>query len=341
MTSERAARTDRVVQGPRWRRWPDYVISVVGSIAGVLLFGWLVVAWAMKYQPANLLIPILLVPMGSALGTTLALAIFGRHSQVLTGVMTVPVFLVVATAVMLLSSVIDAGSSVWLILPPLLAPLGARFIVLGRKAPPPEAQPLIRIDEWSMRRILKDAMILLVAVAGLLFFSWLDRDPEIADATGGPRVCECELLTEWVENRGLTPHRTSNVRVAEMWDGFVVVATKYVGDDEDPDYLWMTFRRAGYNGVQILDEPEHWSASFFDGSTRTESESVVDVAYVDGHIHMTIRVKVAGDEWGITGWEQLWALYSSDHETALEVQRERQEAALDALEPVERTTQES
>jgi len=334
------------------RTWPDYVIALLGSIVGAYLIGWLVVRWALEYQPGNLLLallgPILLIPLGSAGGTTLALAIFGRHSPVLTGILTLPVTIAVGTGVVVLSRFIDTMDYGWLIIiPPLVAPVGARFIVLGRKSRPREPQPWIRIRDWPIRRILKYAIPILLATLGAVFLvNWFDgRNTDVVEPTAlGPRACECELLTEYVESLAILPQgdslRASNFRVTELSEGFVVVASQYVGDAVNPNYYWTLFSDAGFNGVQILDEPEHWSATFFDRGTRGESPWVVDVALLDSQVDVTIRIKADASEWGITSIDQLWQLYTSNREKALEVQRERQATAIDILEPVERAIQE-
>jgi hypothetical protein len=333
------------------RTWPDYVIALLGSIVGAYLIGWLVVRWALEYQPGNLLLavlgPILLIPLGSAGGTTLSLALFRRHSPVLTGILTLPVTIAVGIVVVVLSRFIDTMDYGWLIIiPPLIAPLGARFIVLGRKPNPREPQPWLRLRDWPIRRVLGYAIpILLVTLAALLFVNWLDgRDTDVAElAAPGPRACECELLTEWVESLAILPEgdsfRASNFRVTELLEGFVVVASQYVGDDVNADYYRTVFSEAGFTGVQILDQPELWSATFFDRDTRSESPWIVDVALLDSHVDITIRVKADGSEWGITSTDQLWELYTSNREKALEVQRERQARAIDILEPVERAIQ--
>jgi hypothetical protein len=320
----------------------------MGSLAGAYVIGWLLVRWALEFQPGNILVavlgPIVLIPVGSAGGTTFALALFGRHSPVLTGILTLPVTIAVGMVVVVLTRFIDTMDYGWLIIiPPLVAPLGARFIVLGKHPPPFEPQPWIRPRDWSIRRITRYGIAVLLAIlVTWLYIHWFNSgDTDAGEmALPGPRTCECELLTEWVEGLDISPQgdsfRASDFRITELPEGFVVVASQYVGDDVDVDYYWTVFSEAGFTGVQTLDEPDHWSATFFDGDTRRDSPWIVDVALLDSQVDMTIRVKADGSEWGITSTDQLWDLYTSNRDEALEVQRERQARAVDMLDPVER-----
>jgi len=332
------------------RHWPDYVIALVGSLVGAYVIGWLVVRWALEFQPGNLVLvivgPIVLVPLGSAGGTSLALALFRRHSPVLTGILTLPVTIVVGILLVVLTRFINTMDHAWpIVIPPLVAPLGARFIVLGRQPPPSKPQPWIRPRHWPIRKVLKYGIpILLATLVAWFYLSLFSSGPSDVPEPALPeaRPCECRLLTDWVEHLSILPgadFRVSGIRAIELSEGFVVLASQYVGDDVDPQDYWTLFGRAGFSGVQTIDEPPHWSATFFDGDARSESSWTVDVALIDSNVSIAIRVKADGSEWGITTKEQLWDLYTSNREGAIEVQMARQADALDILEPVERALQ--
>ena len=330
------------------RTWPDYVAALLGSMAGGYLLGGILVRWGIQSQPGSLAFamfgPILLIPLGSALGTMLALAVFRRHSPVLTGVLTLPVTVAVWIVVAGLTRLIDSMDYGWLMLvPPLVAPLGARFIVLGRNPAPSVRPPPAAHRNWPTRRTLRYGIsIILVVLVAWLLISRLDLvDSDLVElAPEGPRVCECEQLKEWVGSLVISPDgdtfRESGVRAAETPAGYIVIGSQYPGADNSHHYLRRVFRETGLSAIQLLDEPGHWAATFFDGDTRAGSSWIVDVTLLDYRIEMTIRVRVDGSEWGVGNTEQLWDLYVSDRQAALRAQEERQARALDNLEPVER-----
>lgn len=343
-------------RGPSSRIWVDYVAALVGSVVGGYLLGWQVVDWAVASGSGILafapLGQILLIPLGSALGTMLALAAFRRRSAVFTGVLTLPVMFVVWIVVGFLAMLVDATGYGWPAATSIVvSPLGARFIVLGRK-PSESLRPARRtvrpgrtIQDWPIGRIIRYGVpVLLAASIVALVIYWPEAAPEIFESQQplGPRVCECEILTDWVVGLPISPgSRTSNFRVSELSEGFVVEASDYVGDDLDFDYYWTVFGEAGFTGVQLFDRPDHQSATFFEGETRGESPWIVDVALRDSNVDMTFRIRVDGSEWGIASTDDLWKVYTSDRETAGEIHTERQERAVQVAESFQRALEDA
>lgn len=321
------------------RPWPDFVGALLGSIAGGYLIGGLLVRWGIQALPGFIFGPILLIPLGSALGTTLTLAFARRHSPVLTGILMLPVTVVVWLVVVGLTRVINVMDFGWLVItPPVVAPLGARWIVIGRKEPPEPALPPFR--DWPIRRIVRYGVLALLGITLIWFLvSWLDLgDSDPVELTPqGPRACECEQLKEWFASLVISPDgdrfRESNIRAAESPDGFVIIGSQSA-TGSDPYRFWDAFGEAGFNGTQL--PTYNWSATFFEGDIRRDSPWIVDVILLQNRIELTIRVRVDGSDWGIGSSDQLWELYVSDRQAALEVQTERQARAVDTLEPVER-----
>jgi hypothetical protein len=338
---------DAASQGPSSRIWIDYVAAVVGSVVGGYLIGWRLVDWAVGSGSGILaaasLGQILLIPLGSALGTMFALAASRRRSAVFTGVLTLPVTFFVWIVIGFLAMLVDATGYGWpAVISIAAAPLGARFIVLGRPSsesdwPAGQAdRPGWTFREWPIGRIIRYGVpILLAASIVALVIYWPESAPEVvaAEQPLGPRVCECEILTERVESLPLSPRfRTASLRVSELSEGFVVEASDYVDDDLDVDYYWTVFGEAGFTGVRLFDQPDHQSATFYEGETRNESPWIVDVSLRDSRLDMTFRIRVDGSEWGIATTDDLWKVYTSDREAAAVIHEERQEKALDVLE---------
>lgn len=339
---------------PRERTWPDYVIVFIGSIAGTfllgVLFASLLVRWVYELRPGSFGLVVygqfLIAPLGSAVGAALALRLFRRRSPWLTGLLVLPVAVVVGIGVYVLAWFIDTMGYGWLIIvPPVIAPLGARFIALGRKSsPPPPRQPRAprekkALRDWPIGRIVRYGVpsLLLVSIAALVIF-WPDAGTDVEEQESpGPRVCECASLTESLVGLAITegnPLREFSLRTTELSEGFVVVASQFVGDDSDGDYFWTGFDEVGATGAQLIDEPDQWSATFFEGDARGESPWVVDVTLLDSHVEMTIRARFDGSEWGIATTDDLWEIYTADQESADEVHRQRQARAIEVLEPV-------
>ena len=333
-------------QGPLGRVWVDYVAAAAGSVVGGYLIGWQLVDWALASGSGILafasLWQILLIPLGSAIGTVLALAALRRQSAVFTGVLTLAVMFVVWAIVAFLAMLVDATGHGWpTVASMVVAPLGARFIVLGRppseseRSEPEDARPGWTLRHWPLGRIVRYGVpVLLAASIVVLVIYWPEPAPEVVESqySLGPRVCECEILTEWVEGLPISPgFRASTLRVSELAEGFVVDVRQYAGDDFDLDYYWTVFGDAGFTGVRLFDQPDHQSATFFEGDTRSESPWIVDVTLREANIDMTFRIRVDGSEWGIASTDDLWHVYTSNRAAAEEIHIERQESAVEVV----------
>lgn len=327
------------------RRWVGYLAALIGSLAGGFWLGGWLVMWLITSSPGSIAVfmfgPILLVPLGSALGVLAALVISRQHSALLTAVLTLPVTIVIWLLLTTFGQQIDVMDFGWLVIvPPLIAPLGARFIVLGRKTRPTAAKlASILPRTWPRKRIAVVAALIGLGVLAILLAVNL-ADSSDSESTAvlatGPRPCECEQLTTWVEDLSLSgtdgPVRPS--RIAELADGFVVAGGAFGGRDYDPETLWKSFERAGLEGVELIDEGDQWSATFFDGPSRADSPWIVDATLVNSYVDFRIRVRVDGGEWGIADDNEFWELYRTDRARADEIREERQTRAIEILAPV-------
>lgn len=329
------------------RRWLGYVVTLVGSLAGgYWLGGWLVTRLVMS-SPASLLTlmfgPLLLVPLASALGVLVALAIARQHSALLTAVLTLPATVAAWLVVLALNSGIDTMGYGWLLIAPqLVAPLGARFIVLGRRNPPPPVITMTPPRTWPWRRIGGGAILVglcvLTIVLAINFVDSEDSESEIPLATG-PRECECAQLQTWAESLSLPASDrqlwTHQISVSESSEGFVLIGEMFAGEDYDPENLWRAFLEAGHDAVRLIDEVDRWSATFFEGASRAASPWIVDVTLLDDQINIRVRARVDGSDWGFANDSEYWDLYRTDRVRADEVREERQARAIEILAPVD------
>jgi hypothetical protein len=326
------------------RRWVGYLAALVGSLAGGFWLGGWLVTWMITSSPGSIAVlmfgPILLVPLGSALGVLAALAVSRQHSALLTAVLTLPVTIVIWLLLTGLTRLIDVMDFGWLVIvPPLIAPLGARFIVLGRKSRPTAAMTRISPPTWPRRRTaVVAALVGLGVLAILLAVNMADSSDSESTAVlaTGPRPCECEQLTTWVEDLSLpgTDGSVRPSRIAELAEGFVIAGGAFGGEDYDPDTLWRSFEEAGLEGVELIDEGDRWSATFFDGPSRADSPWIVDATLIGSYVDFRMRVRVDGGEWGITDDSGFWELYRTDRARADEIREERQARAIEILAPV-------
>lgn len=122
-------------------------------------------------------------------------------------------------------------------------------------------------------------------------------DSEMPLATG-PRECECVRLQNWAESLSLPAAarslRTRQISVSESAEGFVLIGRMFGGEDYDLNSVWDSFREAGHDAVRLIDEADHWSATFFEGGSRATSPWIADFVGLGSEVEIRVRVRVEG-----------------------------------------------
>lgn len=154
----------------------------------------------------------------------------------------------------------------------------------------------------------------------------------------GPRVCECEILKEWMASLPLTPEAdhlsAEEIYAEEDTLGFWATGGGLDGVNIDREDLIDALTSTGFNH-HLLDTPEGWILNVYPGADRFQGSWDVEVVTTESGIGIGVRVDVDGTPWGLMYAEDLYDLYRTDRANALMVQQERQQQAIEILQPFE------
>lgn len=163
----------------------------------------------------------------------------------------------------------------------------------------------------------------------------------------GPRECECELLTDWVADLPILPGGESIVNgigASETEDRFDIGARTQI-HDVDEDYKQEIIEAFADQGVSYevrSDTAEDWTVAFAPDTTTSGAGAETPWRLIlSTRFGLTLEMAVASDasDYGIEDINALWQGYEDDRSEALEIQRQRQEVALELLKPVQRAAE--
>ena len=154
----------------------------------------------------------------------------------------------------------------------------------------------------------------------------------------GPRVCECEILKEWIASLPLTPEAdhlsTEEIYAEEDTLGFWATGGGLDGVNIERDALVDTLTSTGFNH-DLFDTSEGWILRVYPGANSRQGSWAVELSATENGIAVGVRVSVDGSPWGLVYSEDLYDLYRNDRANALMVQQERQQQAIEVLQPFE------
>lgn len=158
----------------------------------------------------------------------------------------------------------------------------------------------------------------------------------------GPRVCECELLKEWVYDLAILPGGNAineGATVEETNDRFQIYAAsaELAFDDRHKQTIIDAFRSQGLRHEVHSESDDRWSVTFYPQSStgRIEADTPwrFTVTYTK-NLSLVVDVRVDGSAYGINDLDELWQSYNDDRQAALDIQQQRQRDALSLLEPI-------
>ena len=159
----------------------------------------------------------------------------------------------------------------------------------------------------------------------------------------GSRDCECDLLKEWVMDLPILPGAVTfeeGFTAAETDDHFDVhvVLGPLVIEDEHKKAVIDAFNEQGLQHEIRTDTQEEWYVLFYPGSSSDrigpDTPWVLSLAHTTG-ISLRLRVNVDGAKYGIDDIDELWENYDDDRQAALAIQEQRQQEAVNLLEPIQ------
>jgi hypothetical protein len=101
-------------------------------------------------------------------------------------------------------------------------------------------------------------------------------------------------------------------------------------------------RRFGFEACDHrvdLDQPDLWTVIFFPGSNASEGPWSLDIEIFETELGIDIGVTVDGSPWGIETGDDLRDSYQDDYQAALTAQEERQQQAIETLQPLRQALQ--
>lgn len=172
-------------------------------------------------------------------------------------------------------------------------------------------------------------------VIGAIFVNFYNETRHPPEA----RTCDCGLLTQWATNLPVTtegePLLQQDVTVNEGPTAFGIVTSGVEPDGFSRDSLIRALTKAGFNQSEGTTTDGLWSASFFPGDPFGDNPWRMTVTAADGEIGIRIGVTVDGSPWGLETNEDLHDFYRDDLEAALAAQEERQQQAIEVLQPLQ------
>jgi hypothetical protein len=197
------------------------------------------------------------------------------------------------------------------------------------------------LESWALDLGASQRCITRIALGILILAGCIAVDPL------GPRVCDCELLTEWFAELPLLPDGESideGIGASETEERLDIGAGTRISDvdEEYKQKIIEAFTDQGVSYEVRSDTAEDWTVAFAPETTTgrvgVETPWRLIVSTRSG-LSIVIAIGSDASEYGIDDIDALWQGYEDDRESASAIQHQRQEAALDLLEPVQRAAE--